>query len=497
MKVKNNKLAKLISFIIFIIVYLIYIFSVDFNSLEKGYYITVLLPLVYICCFYVFLLEPVIQKKTPFLVLFSCVAFVRYVILSIATINNGSYMGLSGIAPSSDNLTLAGILMCWELIISSALINYWSKKKIKYISKEKQQLFSRANPMIYIMFILIVVVSICAVPQARKGLSFFTNINRAVNEEIGSLFILGIRECFINAKYFLLITVIIMLQGKNNMDFSKKSFLSYICILAVCIIIIGFRIGTNRKKMLSDGLAVVLILWRLFPKYKKTTTISIILIAILLVAVTTVYRGMIDSISGFFSEYVDLNFLQPYFLGQYNIAIAIEAVKFYPNIFDINTYLFSFLRPLFGIGSIVKNIDFTMAANLFDMRMSEGLTGFRGDQILPMIGEGYMLFGIVFSPIFSVITVRIGIFFDSLYSKSKSLEKVLISSIISFYLAQGMILNSTIILNMLSYKLAIYIIIVYLGYISVKKTNKNSSSNKSIGANVERGNKMYNKKVST
>lgn len=460
---KQNKTIKYFSAFFCFIGYLIFILFIDFNSIDKGYQVTTILPLVFLCCFYGFLWSPITQKKTPFLVLFSCVAFVRYVVLSIVTIVNGTYVGLSGVTPSSNSLKLAGILMVWELIIASLLIRIWSKKII--CKDEKQLLSSQAHPGIYIIFFLMTGVLMVAVPQSRIGLSFFGNISRAFNDEIGSQLVLGIRESFINAKYFLLFAVIILLQSKNGINFSRNRFFSYICVLLFCVIIIGFRIGANRKKMLSDAIASILVLWKLFPKYRRTTAISLLSVGLILVASTTVFRGMTDTVGGFFSEYLNLDFLQPYFLGQYNVAIAIEAKEFYPRMFDINTYLLSFLRPIFGIGSIIKKIDFTMAANLFDARMSAGLSGWRGDHILPMIGEGYMLFGIVLSPIILAITIRLGIYFDSLYYKSPKLELVFISTIISFYLAQGMILNSTIILNMLSFRLAIYIPVVYLAYI--------------------------------
>ena len=109
-----------------------------------------------------------------------------------------------------------------------------------------------------------------------------------------------------------------------------------------------------------------------------------------------------------------------------------------------------------------------MVTDIFHMRMSLGLSNLRRDQILPMIGQGYIYFGAVFSPIFTVIIARIGILFDSLYIKSKKLEIYFIASLVSFYLSQGMILNFIIIMNKVSYILAFYLPIVYLGYLVEK-----------------------------
>lgn len=465
----NNRYIKLISFIFFMAIYLLFVCFLDLGSISNGYRITIILPIMYLICFYIFLWKPIFTIRTPFIILFSCVAFIRYVVLSIVTIISGNYFGISGSMPLDESLTLAGILMCWELITTSFCVFYWSKKKINFKNEISDCMNSQANPLIYVMFFLITIVLLIIIPQSRTGLSFFGNINRSINAEIGSLLVLGIRECFINAKYFILFFIIIIFGKKSKFNFDNKSALTYGFIILVCICIIGLRIGTNRKKMLADSLAIILLLWTLFPKYKKSTALVVMGSGVALVAVTTVFRGMTHSALSFFSEYINIDFLQPYFLGQYNVAMAIEAKMYYGEMINIKTYLFSFLRPIFGIGSIIKNLDFNMVANLFDMRMSFGIDGFRGDQIIPMIGEGYMLFGVFLAPILSVIAVRIGIMCDMLYKKSQKLEVCFISSIIAFYVAQFMILNSTIIINMLTFRLAIYIPVVLLAYSCIRK----------------------------
>src|SRR5699024_7300372 len=136
---------------------------------------------------------------------------------------------------------------------------------------------------------------------------------------------------------------------------------------------------------------------------------------------------------------------------------------------NIKNFVLSLLRPLFGVGSLIKSNNNIYLENLFDARMSMGIEGFRGDQILPLIGEGYMYFGFLFSPLFSIIFVRLGVFFDILYFRTDNIEVLFLSIIISFYLAQAMILNSTILINMLSFRLAIYLPVYWLGKSMEKK----------------------------
>ena len=348
----RNRIIKFISFTISLIIYMVFILIIDIHTLESGYKSTILLPFVFLFCFFFFLWDPVIKNRTPFILLFTSISFVRYVLLSVVIICNGYYAGISGVSPSPNSINLASILMSWELLITSILIRYWSTKKINIVSNNRKHLVSYANPIVYVLYICLIMTLLLLIPQSRQGISFFTSINRSVNDEIGSLGILGIREAFITSKYFLLFLVIIWLNNKNYLN--KNKLFSYYIVIIVCTFIIGLRIGVNRKQIIGDAFVSALLLRDLFPKYRRTTVALIALLSSILFVVTTINRGMADSTTHVLSKFFDANFLQSYFLGQYNVAIAIEAKDLYYNMIDLKTYFFSLLRPLFGIGEVVK-----------------------------------------------------------------------------------------------------------------------------------------------
>lgn len=464
MSINRKKIIYVFTLTLLLLSYFLFVISLNFNEIKDGYKSTVFLPIVFFFCFVSFLYRPLIRKKSPFLVLFISVAFVRYVVLSIVTLMNKDYIGISGVNPNPDSLNNAAFLMIWELFVLSIGIYYWSEKHIP-IPKKSKELKSEANIAIYITFILASIFLVMIIPGAREGISFFGNINSSMREDIGSLLILGIREMFINAKYFLLFVLIIVL-AKNK---TNTKFTSYLFLIMVSVIVMSLRIGSNRKKMLADSLPIILMMWKKFPQYKKITTLLISGVGVILVALTTVYREMTESTTSFFKEYFGIEFLQPYFLGQYNVALAIEAKKQFSENLDFNSYVLGFLRPIFGIGSFVKDIDFVSASNIFDSRVSLGLRGFRGDQILPSIGEGYILFGFILAPLIGLCVVRLGIYVDKVYVKSTKIETTFLASLIAFYLAQIMILNSTIIINVLSFRLAIFYSIVFVAYNSYRK----------------------------
>lgn len=460
MRIKSSTLLKSSFFILVFLIYILFLNQINWDLIVDGYKLTAVLPICYLVSFFIFLWNPVFQKKSPFVILFSIIAFIRYVVLSILIILNGGYEGLSGVQPSTENLTLAAYLMIYELVLVSFFIFIWSKRyipdplSIRKINIQKQ-------PYVYIAFIVFTCAMLLIIPEATQGLSFFSSINRVENENVGNLLVLGLRECFIVAKYFLLFVVIIYFNKKREKG-NHVGNIKYLFLLIVAILIIGIRIGTNRKRLLADALAIFLLLSTLYPQYKRITFISLFTAGILLFAYTTLYRGMVDSYGDFLGDFFNVDFFQAYFLGQYNVAIAIEAYKFLPGYLSIKTFIYEIFRPIFGIGSLIKSIDLNTARDLFNLRISYGLSATRTDQIIPMIGQGYMYLGFLFSPLFSMLISRIGIYCDELYRNSTQIEIIFLASYISFYLAQFMSLNVTIILNTVSFLLAIFIPIFLL-----------------------------------
>jgi hypothetical protein len=83
-------------------------------------------------------------------------------------------------------------------------------------------------------------------------------------------------------------------------------------------------------------------------------------------------------------------------------------------------------------------------------------------QIIPIIGQGYMYFGPILAPVFSIVAAIIGVYCDSLYKKGSSMEEAFFGAYFAINLAQAMSLNATILINTITFRLAIIIPIFYI-----------------------------------
>lgn len=460
---KLNKDTLIAGFLViaFAIGYGIYLCSLNFDAIDSGYHITAIMPPLFMVCYCLLLHRPIMDNKSPFLILFTLVAFMRYVVLSVLTLNAGTFSYISQLDPKDGNIRLAGILMCYELVVCSIAANVASRIMLKKKGVPSDRLRTTSdNVGIYFIFIAIVAVLIVLVPSARIGLSFGIDVNSADNDEVGSFVVLGIRECFVNAKYFLLFATLLILKKLGIRDTTK----GYLIVIAVCVLVIALRIGSNKKKMICDALACMVILLKMFPRQRKITVGSLGFLAFVLVFFTALFRGQASAgnASQFLAQYFELEQAEQYFGGQFHVAIAIEAKEMYGNLITWKTYILHFLRPMFIIGSLVKKSGFVLLSDIFDIRMSYGLVGHRGDQILVTLGEGYMLYGKFFAPVLSAATVVLGVFFDKIYKYSEKIEYVFIAAAMAFYCAQVMIFGTTQIINIITYRMSIYMAIIFI-----------------------------------
>lgn len=462
-----NRFIKIWLFIFSISLYLGSFYFVNIIPTDIGYKYTFLLPLCFIICFYFFLWDLIVEYKSPYLISFSVVAFFRYVILPYALLNEGTYSGVAYLSPSDENLQLASWLIMYELLVVTIVIRVFYKKIVKQ-TNPSNLLVVQKNNFIYIFFFLGITALVLLIPQAREGISIFLNINVGGNDDLNSNVILLIRECFIISKYLIYFAILSYVYRSKELS---QSTIVFILILIFALMVINVQIGTNRKNIISDAFALFFLLIIVFPKRKYSTITILSISSIVMFFAFTIYRGFVDQGEGLFSYLLSVGVLQSYLLGEYNVALAIEAKHYFGHLISLKNLLMDIFRPAFGIGSLLKDVAELRSGEIFSERLSLGGL-YRDDQIVPMIGQGFMYFGIIFSPIFSVIAAFAGMYCDSLYKKSSSMEATFFSAYFAINLAQAMSLSTTILVNILTFKIAIILPLFYANLLINNSLNK-------------------------
>ena len=161
--IKNEKnIYKIINIIVFILCNISFIYIVYFNENSNYKYIYIL-PLIFEIC-YIFLISKNISYFREFIITFSLIGFIRYVIVPVTITYNGGYNGRSPQMPSEQSFDLAIFLMIYELIVCSICIYFFSRKMKKY-RQNGQNIEGITNNtikgpksiMIYIIFSLMII----------------------------------------------------------------------------------------------------------------------------------------------------------------------------------------------------------------------------------------------------------------------------------------------------------------------------------------------------
>jgi hypothetical protein len=449
------KISKYLLCIFCLLIYWVLILLLDFSTIQTGYHITALIPAIYIILYFTFLHDLLKQITSPFLIAYTFFSFFKYFVLSVTTILEGYYAGLSPYSPSDDSLTNAGIIIIVEMILSFLSIGIFYSRDKLYFFYIKQKFYSESS-VIYFIFILFSILLFLAVPSLRNNISFgffYEETTRSIN-----LLSLGLQYVVINSKYILFFIVF------SSVLKSKIITRYHIAILLlVALFVISFKTGLSRKPIIAAAVSCYFILIFAFPVYKRILAIPIILITLTLFLSVSLTRDLYTNTTNLFDNFFNIKYLQPYFCGQYNVAIAEEASLWYATLRNSNA-LTELLRPCFIIGSIIKDASVVYSLDIFSQRISLGSEVIRHDQILPFISQVKIIFGYPGVIIFPIFFIYLGNKCDKIFYSIRILEIKFLAVYSSFYLAQFIILNLTILINAISFELGILLPVVILNY---------------------------------
>lgn len=156
--------------------------------------------------------------------------------------------------------------------------------------------------------------------------------------------------------------------------------------------------------------------------------------------------------------------MDAYFSGPYQVSKAIDTKENFENRITIYT----FINDVFGNFPIISNLtDYEdMTPYLYNLEYYK--VGWIHDKICPLIGQGYIYFGIILSPILCIISVWFSLKFSDKTKRAKNELEKYIYEYMAILLGIYMCLN----MNILFQNIWIKILPLYLIYrinIKIKK----------------------------
>lgn len=470
MTVKNKYISYLVGFSLIIAI---------LNICLAIYSTTIKNPFWLISLTYCVLLIMTSKKNqvyfAPGIFVLNIVMFMRYSVLIMAIYISGE---LSSYANNYNYLNEAVFLMIYEQIFVFMTLYFTGRTEKNRISflriKEEMRVEQGTKALVCVALACILAGILITHRYLIGGLSLITKgvISSSNIDNNSSGFVTIIWQACLAWLY-----IYICAQIKRKIN-NKKGVMLAVFISAVYILLtfIGQQ-SISRWYTIISFVAVYFILSKLYPKEKRIIVMYIVIPAIVLLIVVSVYKNtnyLSENIS--FSKSFLLLFdskkLEVYFSGPVNVNNAMGLyAKHWGGIFSL---------PLDVVNNmpVVNHWFDTSAAtvNLYNQYIGRFWNG-SGDQIIPLIGQSSIYFSTVFAPLLSCIAVKIVRVSDRRYIQAESLD-VYVFAFLGAWSAVALILNMTIFLSWMYIRiiplilLTVLIEIISTGKIRVKKRKR-------------------------
>lgn len=428
---------------------------VYYTTDHDGYENLYLQPLVFSIIF-ILLLSPLLFKNNNiFISIFSIVAFIRYTILPVLIVYTNYYGGRSLVPPNAASYSNAINLMIYELVVISIII-YIVFKKSSNKNNNITEYFVPKNNFIYILFILFSISMLIISPNSIRYFSFLAPTENTLNLGEGSNLNSITFYLLLTSKY---LVFLLIMSGLYKKYLKTKGKIYVLFSLIVVLVNISIIFGSNRADFIIPAIASLLLFYKMYPRYGKIVSVFIGVLIISITLLISNERSLASYTDGSNVLVDTTDLLQIYLGGPYNVAIASEITVSNPQQRNLGYFAYDMLRPTIGMNLLLKQYDVPMSSYIFNERIF--FTDQRSHNI-PIIGQGYLYFGFILSPIIYIFFIILIKFFLNIIEKERRIELVFFLTIPVARVGLGMGQNGTILMNDISFFLVMSLIIYYL-----------------------------------
>lgn len=445
--------------IIVLILSLISVISIMLSDVQLPNNLIVL-PLLFVCLYFLLPMFSRYMFNNIGITIVNITMLIRYVISPLLMSVYGVNVDI-GMSTSIGSQTKAINLMIFEMVV--IIITFCILHKRFYSNKNEFREMKAKSNLFGWAFVLFSFVIVLSNPEVLARYTFIWSASQLKSKDVVesvSLFFLIVQ-----------LAQIVVTIGVINWMYKFYEYNKNIIWLFLSFIVIGisssFITGTSRFSIILPLVTGLFTIYILYKNYRKVIIILSVGMSLLLIAVSTLLKQNTitsqsnTSIAESNSTFENLNTdLQLYFSGVSNVAHSIDTSYIYaPFQFDaIIAELFRsviFLNSLFGQHAS----SLTLFNEVFYQRPLVS------DQILPMIGQGYLYFGPYLAPILSVISIILVMVLDKKIYKSDSVFKIYIMSYLCIKLSLFFMANATI---QMSFFTNFFIILLIISYLNKK-----------------------------
>ena len=409
----------------------------------KGFEYISLLPMIFLL-FSVFLyLQLTVSSKRGkngliTVHIFVTLQWLRLVVLPLLGSISG-YFENYGFYVNQKSAYLSTFLICFEAVITFIfciiVLRHIERRKEDY----KGEMELLGNRYIYILFILISLMFFIVSDEKQYDFILIDLSEERVSTSVDGSAIAAIID------YGLTFVIILFFNWcyKNFRVSRKKRYLYYALLCAIIRLCLISSEGRMSQVYLLG--AFLLLLPLLFPEYKKRIRTSIMIIAVIVIGLMTVYKvfaaflydSYIEAITASSFDLYDMSTqIDVYFYGAKTIARNIEFSS--QSSLSIVHLFFDLFRNTFGVHYFFKELDYS-TLEYYNLFLYSGSS--TSGHLLSSIAYGMQYFGILLAPICTCINIWLSVWVEKKIHQIKYIDVYYIVSILFIRLSLSIFSN--------------------------------------------------------
>lgn len=387
--------------------------------------------------------------------------FVRYLIIPLLIILDNEYMTYSplGLDMNGEYFYKGYYLTVWELLLFGLFVD---RKLPKWYSNNTNNAYikwSKTRSAAWIILIIGLVGLLFINPSILQDYSFVINLKP--DDTIAQEYIpKGLTETIATIasrvlKIVIPIPVVSLLYKKYNQNHSILNF--YISIIVLAFFYAFIIEGNSRNTIIIPAVAIMFILLRMYPQYRKTTLSVLISVIFLITILSLVWKSFAGDYATVKESSLSywIFYIEVYFAGISNMGKAVCA---YQNS-DV------FIDPLIVFNDLTRSVPFLnlLTDNTNTSSYYYGMIWERRDQIIPASGNGLFYWGYILAPLVPIFILNIAHYFEKRIRNATSVDEIIIYSYLSVNMSYFMFSSVSIVMMFLS---IIFIPLLFVLYIS-------------------------------
>lgn len=415
----------------------------------------ILIPLIYFCLFLIFPSFSRYMFNNLGITILNFTMLLRYIVSPLLMSIYGSNVQIGspvGLATQEQ----AVYLMLYEMILLFVVFGIFHKY---FYFKQASFNYVKARPNLFgWLFVLIVLALALRDPSSIGRYSFIWSASHLNNDALEDVSLVAL---------LVQLAQVVITVGILNIIYKfyeKKPNILYLFLsLFVIVVSASFIIGTSRSSIILPLVTGLFTVYLLYKNYRKLIIVLSSSLVLIIIGVSTLLKQNTNITTGrglYHSAGALENFntdLQIYFSGLANIGHSIET-----------SYIYDPFQYYAITGDLAHSIIFV---NKFFSGFQSAIISFNdmfykrigvSDQILPLLGQGYLYFGVILAPIFSVIILFIIMTLDKNIYKSRSVFSLYIYAYLCVKFSLFFMSNATILISFFTNFFLILFIIALL-----------------------------------